>query len=195
MSEADLVVLALPFPAGKEVAAGYREQLAGKTVVDICNPVDFATFDSLVAPPGTSAAEQIAAAAPGARVVKAFNTIFAGNLAVAQGGGAPLDVSSPATTRRQAGRDGSGRLRRDAAHRRRAAAARPRAGRHAVPAHDPAADPGEQLVQRDQDPRLRTAASHGRAGGVRQILVRGRELFPADKNAEHDAHRLGHRLQ
>jgi NADPH-dependent F420 reductase len=89
---ADLVVLAVPFPAGKEVAAGYREQLAGKTVVDICNPVDFATFDSLVVPPGTSAAEQIAAAAPGARVVKAFNTTFAGNLVAARGGGATLDV-------------------------------------------------------------------------------------------------------
>jgi hypothetical protein len=54
-------------PAGQDVAASYGEHLAGK-VVDICNPVDFSTFDSLVVPPGTSAAEQIAAA-PGARVV------------------------------------------------------------------------------------------------------------------------------
>jgi NADPH-dependent F420 reductase len=90
--QADIVVLALPFPAGKEVATAYGEQLAGKTVVDICNPVDFATFDSLVVPPGTSGAEQIAAAAPGARVVKAFNTTFAGNLVAGEGGGAPLDV-------------------------------------------------------------------------------------------------------
>jgi NADPH-dependent F420 reductase len=89
---ADIVVLALPFPAGKEVTASYGELLAGKIVVDICNPVDFSTFDSLVVPPGTSAAEQIAAAAPGARVVKAFNTTFAGNLVAGQGGGAPLDV-------------------------------------------------------------------------------------------------------
>ncbi len=54
--------------------------------------VDFATFDSLVVPPGTSAAEQIAAAAPDARVVKACSTAFAGTLVAGQAGGAPLDV-------------------------------------------------------------------------------------------------------
>ena len=90
--EADIVVLALPFAAAEEVAAANRDELAGKIVVDISNPVDFGTFDSLVVPPGTSAAEQIAAAAPGARVVKAFNTTFAGNLVAGEAGGLPLDV-------------------------------------------------------------------------------------------------------
>jgi predicted dinucleotide-binding enzyme len=89
---ADVVVLALPYAAAEEVAAAYRDELAGKVVVDISNPVDFATFDSLVVPAGTSAAELIAAAAPGARVVKAFNTTFAGNLVTGEAGGAPLDV-------------------------------------------------------------------------------------------------------
>jgi 8-hydroxy-5-deazaflavin:NADPH oxidoreductase len=91
-AEADIVVLALPYAAAEEVAAANRDGLAGKVVVDISNPVDFATFDSLVVPAGTSAAEQIAAAAPGARVVKAFNTTFAGNLVAGEAGGAPLDV-------------------------------------------------------------------------------------------------------
>jgi NADPH-dependent F420 reductase len=91
LSEADIVVLALPFAAAEEFAAANREELADRVVVDISNPVDD-TFDSLVVPPGTSAAERIAAAAPGARVVKAFNTTFAGNLVAGQAGGAPLDV-------------------------------------------------------------------------------------------------------
>ena len=85
-------MLALPYAAAEEVAAAHRDELAGKVVVDISNPVDFATFDSLVVPAGTSAAEQIAAAAPGAWVVKAFNTTFAGNLVSGEAGGAPLDV-------------------------------------------------------------------------------------------------------
>ena len=89
---AGIVVLALPFAAAEQVAAANREELAGQIVVDISNPVDFATFDSLVVSPGTSAAEQIAAAAPGARVVKAFNTTFAGTLVAREVGGAPLDV-------------------------------------------------------------------------------------------------------
>src|SRR6185437_12657463 len=72
-----------------------REQgagLSGVTVVDTCNPVDFSTFDSLLTSPGMSAAEEIAAANPAARVVKAFNTTFASALVAGWIGGMPLDV-------------------------------------------------------------------------------------------------------
>lgn len=47
-----------------------REHGPWRRYFDISNPVDFTTFGSLVVPPGTSAAEQIAAAAPEAQVVK-----------------------------------------------------------------------------------------------------------------------------
>ncbi|MCU1445089.1 NADPH-dependent F420 reductase [Cryobacterium sp.] len=77
----DIVILALPYPAVAGVLAQYRGQLDGKIVVDITNPLDFATFDSLVVPSDGSAAQVIAEAVPGARVLKAFNTTFAATLA------------------------------------------------------------------------------------------------------------------
>lgn len=80
----ELVVLALPFPAVPEVLAQYAGRLDGKVLVDPTNPVDFATFDSLVVPADSSAAAEIAALAPTAKVLKAFNTNFASTLASGQ---------------------------------------------------------------------------------------------------------------
>jgi NADPH-dependent F420 reductase len=77
----DIVVLAVPYPAVSEILAQRGEQLAGKVVVDITNPLDFETFDSLTVPADASAAAEIAAALPGSRVLKAFNTNFAATLA------------------------------------------------------------------------------------------------------------------
>jgi NADPH-dependent F420 reductase len=77
----DVVVLAVPYPAVGEIVAQRGDQLAGKIVVDITNPLDFATFDSLVVPADSSATAEIAAALPHSRVLKAFNTNFAGTLA------------------------------------------------------------------------------------------------------------------
>jgi len=77
----DVVVLAVPFPAVADIVAQRGDQLADKIVVDITNPLDFETFDSLVVPADSSAAAEIAAALPQSRVLKAFNTTFAGTLA------------------------------------------------------------------------------------------------------------------
>lgn len=77
----DIVVLALPYAALADIIATRGEQLVGKIVVDITNPVNFETFDSLVVPSDSSAAAELAAKLPGSRVLKAFNTTFAGTLA------------------------------------------------------------------------------------------------------------------
>jgi NADPH-dependent F420 reductase len=77
----DVVVLAVPYAAVADIIAARRDELAGKVVVDITNPVNFETFDSLVVPADGSATAEIAAALPQSRVVKAFNTTFAGTLA------------------------------------------------------------------------------------------------------------------
>src|SRR4051794_35986810 len=77
----DVVVLAVPFPAVSQVLAARGESLAGKVVVDITNPLDFATFDSLTVPADGSAAAEIAAALPQSRGLQAVNTTFAGTLA------------------------------------------------------------------------------------------------------------------
>lgn len=77
----DIVVLAVPYPAVEGVIAQRGDTLAGKVVVDITNPLNFETFDSLVVPADGSATAVIAAALPQSRVVKAFNTNFAATLA------------------------------------------------------------------------------------------------------------------
>ncbi|WP_420031507.1 NADPH-dependent F420 reductase [Streptomyces sp. cg28] len=76
----DVVVLAVPYPAVRQVLNERAGQFDGKTVIDITNPVDFETFDGLDVPADSSATAQIAAALPNAHVVKAFNTTFASTL-------------------------------------------------------------------------------------------------------------------
>ena len=80
----EIVVLAVPYSAIDELIAEYGAQLAGKTVVDITNPVDFSTFDGLVVPADGSGSAELAAALPASHVVKAFNTTFAATLATGQ---------------------------------------------------------------------------------------------------------------
>jgi len=88
----DIVVLAVPYPAVSQVVAERAEQLAGKTVVDITNPLNFETFDSLVVPADSSATAEIAAALPASRVLKAFNTTFGPTLAAGTIGDQPTTV-------------------------------------------------------------------------------------------------------
>lgn len=90
--EGNVVVLAVPYAAAESIVREYSNQLAGKIIIDITNPVDFSTMDPAV-PAGTSGAEEIAEVAPdGASVVKAFNTTFAGTLVEGEVDGQALDV-------------------------------------------------------------------------------------------------------
>lgn len=79
-ADGEIVVLAVPYPAISGIVTERGESLAGKIVVDISNPLNFETFDSLVVPADSSATAQIAAALPQSRVLKAFNTTFAATL-------------------------------------------------------------------------------------------------------------------
>lgn len=78
-AQADVVVLATGY--GDAVGAlKSLGDLRGKTVIDITNPLT-ADYMGLSIGHSTSAAEEIAKAVPDAKVVKAFNTVFAQVLA------------------------------------------------------------------------------------------------------------------
>ncbi|MFF2619475.1 NADPH-dependent F420 reductase [Kitasatospora sp. NPDC058046] len=67
----DAVLLAVPYAAAIGVVSGLADAARGRTLVDCTNPI--APGFVLETRGGPSAAERIAAAAPGASVVKAFN--------------------------------------------------------------------------------------------------------------------------
>lgn len=112
------------YPETLEIARELGESLAGKVVVDISNPLN-ETYDGLATAPGTSAAEEVAAALPaGAGAVKAYNTTFSSTL---------LKARWQATARcvyrwgRRGGKGNGGAARarrRPACHRRRSVGAR-----------------------------------------------------------------------
>lgn len=88
----DIVILAIPYTAANSVVRDYSQQLQGKIVIDITNPLN-ENYNGLVTNPGTSAAEEIQKLLPsGTKVVKAFNTTFAGTLKKGEVAGQKLDV-------------------------------------------------------------------------------------------------------
>jgi 8-hydroxy-5-deazaflavin:NADPH oxidoreductase len=89
----EVVVFAVYYPGIKDALRQYADQLAGKVVVDITNPVNTQTWDRLATAPGSSSAEETQQPVPGGTaVVKAFNTTFAGTLVAGEVSGQPLDV-------------------------------------------------------------------------------------------------------
>jgi 8-hydroxy-5-deazaflavin:NADPH oxidoreductase len=86
---ADIVVLAVPFTAFADVAAQIAPVVDGKIVIDPSNPLkpDY----SGLALSDSSGAEELARLLPRSKVVKAFNTLFAGNTAHPDALGFQLD--------------------------------------------------------------------------------------------------------
>lgn len=86
----DIVALAVPWTAVPELVAAFGG-FAGKILVDATNPIN-AEFTGLATDADTSGAEEIAKLAPEAKVVKAFNTVFASNVIAGDKNGEPLDL-------------------------------------------------------------------------------------------------------
>jgi predicted dinucleotide-binding enzyme len=72
---ADIAILAVPFGALDDVVKETGPALAGKPLVDVTNALD--ENMNLALGFTTSGAEELQKKVPGARVVKAFNTVFA----------------------------------------------------------------------------------------------------------------------
>jgi predicted dinucleotide-binding enzyme len=88
----EVVILAVWHGVNSQVVKQLGSKLNGKVIVDIANPLN-STSNGLATAPGSSSAEEVAQAAPArAKVVKAFNTTFAGTLLQGEVGGRRLDV-------------------------------------------------------------------------------------------------------
>lgn len=85
----DVVVLAVPFGAVNTVVDSFANDVGDKIVLDATNPLkdDLSGLQT----DGTSGAEIVQKQLPNARVVKAFNTVFAGNQAEPVVDGVQLD--------------------------------------------------------------------------------------------------------
>jgi predicted dinucleotide-binding enzyme len=76
---ADIVILAIPFAAVADTVAGVADW-GGRIVIDATNAINFTTF-SPADLGGRLSSDIVAAQLPGARLVKAFNTLPAAVLA------------------------------------------------------------------------------------------------------------------
>ena len=89
VTTADVVVLAVPFGAVESVTWEIASVVADKIVIDVTNPLKGDL--SGLATDGTSGAELVQQQLPQAKVVKAFNTVFASNQDKAEIDGVQLD--------------------------------------------------------------------------------------------------------
>lgn len=83
----EVVVLAVPFAERENAVREMGDGLGGKTLVDVTNALVDGKF---AASPEQSGAEHLQQMARGAKVVKAFNTVFAQNMSTGKVHGEPI---------------------------------------------------------------------------------------------------------
>lgn len=89
--EADIIIPAVNYEVEKQVAESIKDVATQKIVISISNPLN-ERYDGLVTAPGTSAAEELQTYLPDSKIVKAFNTVFAGDFSQPVIGGKQADV-------------------------------------------------------------------------------------------------------
>lgn len=88
----DTIVLAVPFSAVEPLLRSFGN-LDGKLIIDVTNPLGVSEGREVaIEVPAGSGGELVQSLAPGARVVKAFNTIYYTVMAVPQTAGGPVSV-------------------------------------------------------------------------------------------------------
>ena len=96
---AEVVILAVPYSAIDDTLKELGDGVTGKTLVDATNVLG--PNYQLALGFTTSGAEELAKKAPGAKVVKAFNTVFAANMSTGKVKGEALSLLPPVTTRKR----------------------------------------------------------------------------------------------
>lgn len=76
VDKADMILLAVPYVAVNGILQELGSKLNGKVLIDVTNPLT-PDYSGLSVGFSTSAAEEIQKLVPGAKVVKAFNAVFA----------------------------------------------------------------------------------------------------------------------
>jgi NADPH-dependent F420 reductase len=89
--EADIIIPAVHYKVEKEIAEKIKQVATQKIVVSISNPLN-ENYDGLITAQGTSAAEELQKFLPDSKVVKAFNTVFAGDFSQTVIDGKQADV-------------------------------------------------------------------------------------------------------
>ena len=89
--EADIIIPAVDYKVEKEVAEKIKEVATQKVVISISNPLN-EKYDGLVTSANSSAAEDLQSHLHDSQVVKAFNTVFAGDFSQPVIDGKQVDV-------------------------------------------------------------------------------------------------------